>query len=125
MLSVVFLIPHSQAARKLLKAGADPNRVAGSTGSTPLHDAVVGGHHDIVKLLLDHHANQTVCDESGMTPLHVCCVNNDVTGARVLLQHKDARKALAVKDKHNRTPRMSCSRSHLRDVIKRECDDLT
>jgi ankyrin repeat protein len=103
-----------------LRAGADPNRVAASTGSTPLHDALVGGHHEIIKLLLEFRAKQTQCDDKGMTPLHVCCVNNDVMGARLLLQHKDARKALMIADRRDRTPRMACSRKHLQDVIERK-----
>lgn len=107
--------------RKLLKAGANPNRVAACSATTPLHDAVAGGHHDVMKLLLEFRANQTQCDEHGMTPLHLCCVNNDVTGARILLQHKDAKRALAIHDRQGRTPRMACSRKHLQEVVGRKC----
>lgn len=113
-----------QAARKLLKAGADPNRVAGATGTTPLHDAVVGGHHAVMQLLLQYHAKQTCVDDKGRTPLHLCCAHNDVAGARVLLQHKDARKALMVTDKQGRTPRKSCIRNHLQSVIERKKQKL-
>jgi ankyrin repeat protein len=102
----------------LLKAGANPNRVAACTGSTPLHDAVVGGHHDAMKLLLQFGANQTLCDEHGMSPLHLCCTNNDVVGARMLLQHKDAKSALGLLDRKGRTPRMACSKKYLKDVIE-------
>ena len=35
-------------------------------GNTPLDRAVVGGHIDIVKILLSHGANPNVQDEDGM-----------------------------------------------------------
>ena len=107
-----------------MKAGADPNRVAVATACTPLHDAVVGGHHDVLRLLLEYRAKQTLCDARGMTPLHVCCVNNDVEGARLLLQHKEARKALQITDRKGRTPRMACSKKHLQDVIERKLTEF-
>jgi len=120
-LSLACLHGNIVAARKLLKAGANPNRVALSTGTTPLHDAVAGGHHDVLKLLLQFNADQTVRDEAGKTPLHVCCVNNDVAGARQLLLHKKAKMALGIVDRKGRSPRMSCTKKYLRDVIEGEC----
>jgi ankyrin repeat protein len=109
-----------KAARKLLHAGADPDRVAGCTGSSALHDAVVGGHPEVITLLLEHHAKQTVRDDRGMTPLHVCCLNNDVVAARILLAHKGARKVLLLLDKKGRTPRMVCSKGYMQQIIERE-----
>ena len=108
-----------QAAKKLLKMGADPNRVAPSTLATPLHDAVMGGHHDVMALLYEYGAKQTYCDSHGMTPLHLCCVNNDVAGARFLLQQKDAKAVLSKCDRKGRTPLASCSRRHIKEIISR------
>ncbi|XP_029053540.1 ankyrin repeat family A protein 2-like isoform X2 [Osmia bicornis bicornis] len=64
------------SAEKLLKAGANKN-YRGLNGETPLHLAAAYGHHDLVKLLLNHGADSN----EGNTPLiygaygnhpHVC-----------------------------------------------------
>lgn len=50
------------SARQLLTAGADKN-YRGLNGETPLHLAAAYGHHDLVKLLLNHGARADPSDE--------------------------------------------------------------
>lgn len=49
----------------LLAAGEDPNRYnleGNHSHSTPLHQAVVGGHKSVVRLLIDRGARQDIRD---------------------------------------------------------------
>jgi len=57
------------AVRLLLDRGADPNRVPGPGGLTPLVLAAGDTDPTILKLLLAHGADPTVEDENGATPL--------------------------------------------------------
>ena len=64
-----------EAARFALAAGADPNQLAvsqikinGLDGYTCLHMAAELGHAEIVKLLLEHHANRRAKTTNGKTP---------------------------------------------------------
>ena len=41
--------------------------ICDNEGRTPLHLAVLGNHSQIVKILLQSHADPTVCDESNKT----------------------------------------------------------
>lgn len=50
------------SARQLLKRGANVNR-HGPKLQTSLHLAAAYGHHDVVKLLLNHGADPNACDE--------------------------------------------------------------
>lgn len=50
------------SARQLLKRGANVNH-HGPKLQTSLHLAAAYGHHDVVKLLLNHGADPNACDE--------------------------------------------------------------
>ena len=55
---------------------------------TPLHLAAMGGHQDVVELLISkHHAVVNVKDEDQQTPLHWAAVCGRTTVMRTLLQH--------------------------------------
>ncbi len=56
---------HLRLAEQLIARGADVNK----TGWTPLHYAATGGHADLLKLLLDHHAYIDAESPNGTTPL--------------------------------------------------------
>lgn len=51
-------------AQQLIARGADVNK----TGWTPLHYAATGGHVDIIRLLLEHHAYIDAESPNGTTP---------------------------------------------------------
>jgi ankyrin repeat protein len=105
--------------KKFLDYGADPNRICGSTYSTPLHDAVLGGHCEIIKLLLSHGALQVLVDENSWTPLHLACWKNDVLSIRCLIaDRKHACEAVRIKDRHGQTPNHLCQRRIVKDVIE-------
>jgi ankyrin repeat protein len=56
---------HLQIVRMLLDAGEDPNRynpVGGHSHTTPLHQAAGGGHHEVVKLLVERGARIDIKD---------------------------------------------------------------
>ena len=62
---------HRQAARLLLKAGANPNQASrNALHVAPLHSACAAGHAALAGLLLEHGADPNAEESSGMTPLH-------------------------------------------------------
>ena len=56
--------------RLLLDAGADINSVTGGDRTSPLLMAVINGHFDLAKALLDRGANPTLASDNGVTPLY-------------------------------------------------------
>ena len=65
-----------EVLRLLLDAGADPSS-AGSAGYTPLMVAAVGGHAEVLRLLLARGAAvDAVFPETGNTAFHSACFNN-------------------------------------------------
>lgn len=60
---------HVKVCQTLLFAGADPNAQTPG-GVTPLHRAAYAGHSEVVRLLLEYHANVLLCDDDGSTALH-------------------------------------------------------
>jgi len=59
-----------EAARRLLKAGANPN-ILQQGGMTPLHEAVYNANFELVDLLLDHGANPHLSNDEGDSPLQL------------------------------------------------------
>lgn len=60
---------HVDVMRRLLDSGADPNAGSGSSGSTPLHDAVLARGTKAVPMLLAAGADPAVKNRAGETPL--------------------------------------------------------
>jgi len=56
---------HAEIVRLLLDSGEDPNRynpVGGHSHTTPLHQAAAAGHHEVVRLLVEHDARLDLKD---------------------------------------------------------------
>jgi ankyrin repeat protein len=58
-----------EAATALADAGADLN-MQDPDGTPALTVAIINGHHDVARLLLERGANPNVADAAGMTPLY-------------------------------------------------------
>ena len=70
---------------KLLLQNGASTKTTNHCGFTPLHSACMYGKSEIVKTLLQHHAN---IDTPGITPLHIACVSNRLEVVKELLKHK-------------------------------------
>jgi uncharacterized protein len=66
-----------EAARILLKAGANPNAAIPDWGGTPLIIAATMGRTGVVELLLDNGADPNLRDKNTWTPLHAAVRDSD------------------------------------------------
>ena len=58
------------AVQALVTAGADVNQVSGTNAMSPLIQAIITGHYDIAKYLLDHGADPNLAtNKEGLAPL--------------------------------------------------------
>ncbi|MBI4471774.1 MAG: ankyrin repeat domain-containing protein, partial [Acidobacteria bacterium] len=57
------------AVRELVAGGADVNVVAATDKMSPITTAIINGHFDIGKFLLDNGANPNLANTGGLTPL--------------------------------------------------------
>jgi len=96
-----------QAARALIKQGADVNAKSGD-GSTPLLWAADGGAHEIARALIAAKAKVDVATDLGVTPLLQAARIGDATMVDILLR-AGANPSLAHPD--GETPLMAASRS--------------
>jgi uncharacterized protein len=63
---------HTDAARRLLDAGADLSAISrNALRNTPLHAAVAGGHVDVSLLLIERGGDPNARDAGGHSPLHI------------------------------------------------------
>ena len=77
---------HLDSAEYLVKAGASINALShNDLKVAPIHSAAAGGHHKIVKMLFEHHADPNIREQGGYTPLHAAAQNGDEEMIRVLL----------------------------------------
>jgi len=56
-------------------------------GSTPLHQASVGGNVNLARLLIEHGADATAQNKHGMTPLHQASQHGNEDLAQFLAEH--------------------------------------
>lgn len=68
-------------ARKLIERDADVNK----PGWAPLHYAATGGHLDMIRLLLEHHAYIDAESPNGSTPLMMAAMYGSSDAVRLLL----------------------------------------
>jgi hypothetical protein len=80
---------NTEAARKLLEAGADPNVIATASFArvTPLGTCAFAGANDVAKLLLEHGADPNVAEDDRFTPLDAAVENGNAELAEVLRAH--------------------------------------
>lgn len=62
---------HLNALQALVHNGVDVNDQSMGDGSSPLHEAVLRSHPEIVKFLLEHQANPVARNRRGETPVHL------------------------------------------------------
>jgi ankyrin repeat protein len=86
--------------KALLKRGADVN-VVDEQGLTPLHLALVRGHADAARLMLQVDVNPAVTDQWGRTVLHLACELGKEDIVDLLLRKK---ANVAASDKAGLTP---------------------
>ncbi len=61
---------HAAAVRELLAGGADVNLVSGGEKTSPITEAIINGHLDLARFLLDHGADPRLANIDGLTPLY-------------------------------------------------------
>ena len=76
--------------RKFLDEGVHPNHSLYSrehNGFTPLHQACIHNHPDIVLILIERGADVNAVNSAGHTPLHYACEWGSLESIHVLLDH--------------------------------------
>lgn len=76
----------------------------------PLHFAIMFGHINIVKFLIENGADVNITSCWGWTPLHVATANTKIEAAKILIQHG---ANLYKKSDEGRTP-LDCLSQELR-----------
>jgi ankyrin repeat protein len=67
--------------KKLIARDADVNK----PGWTPLHYAATGGHLDVIRLLVEHHAYVDASSPNGSTPLMMAAMYGTIDAVKLLL----------------------------------------
>lgn len=110
---------NEEAVQTLVSTGANINhRCKGDKYLTPLHEAVIGGHVNIVRYLLSQGASQVVTDEVGRCPLHYSCQLGHVTISRLLMESPGGRRALLLEDRFSSKPIEMCATNFLKSQVE-------
>ena len=84
---------HPNAAKALLKAGADVTvRGKNPMSNMPLHAAVAGRNFEVIKALVEHGAPVNAQQHGGWTPLHAAAQNGDSQLVNYLIENGAAVK---------------------------------
>lgn len=77
-----------ETLKSLLSSGVNVNTWDDENDMTLLMIAAKEGYDDIVRLLLEHHADVNACDTYETTAFDFACQNGHVTIAQLLLSHR-------------------------------------
>uniref|UniRef100_A0A914CNQ8 SH3 domain-containing protein n=1 Tax=Acrobeloides nanus TaxID=290746 RepID=A0A914CNQ8_9BILA len=75
-------------------------------GITALHNAICACHYEIVKFLIDNHANVNAQDSDGWTPLHCAASCNNLIMVKMLVENGACIYAITLSDAE--TPAKKC-----------------
>ena len=78
---------HTEVARMLLQAGANPNQLSGGNGKTPLLKAAVRGHTEVVRVLLDGGAVDIEKTTDRASALFAASYAGNLDAMRLLIDH--------------------------------------
>jgi ankyrin repeat protein len=78
---------NQEIAELLLAAGAHPDAVTRIGRHTPLHVAARGGHHLVVRRLVDAKADVSATTTTGAAPLHFAAASGSAEAIALLLDH--------------------------------------
>lgn len=133
----------------MVTAGANINaRSKESKNHTALHEAVIGGHPEVAKYLLQMGANQVMFishsfsppihsvhlhfrlspahlhqllrDETGYSPLHHACQLENISLARVLIEAESGKRALLLHNNSDQKPIELCTSHFMKIRIEGE-----
>ena len=85
-----------------------------TSGATALDNAVLRGHQDIVELLLEHHADVSIENRIGWTPLFYASSAGQSEIAEILIQHG---AEVSLRDNRGDTPLLAASLQSATNVI--------
>jgi ankyrin repeat protein len=77
----------TEKVRQLIAQDPDLEETSGARESTPLYEAALEGHFEVVKLLLKAGADAACTTNNGWTALHVAAYQGREKAALLLLQH--------------------------------------
>lgn len=90
-----------------------------SDGRTALHLAVLHGHPDAVRSLLDAGMAPSTPDNNGQTPLHIAAQGSSPEIVNLLLQKDKAGASCSARDNHGRTAVFYAYSNPCLDVLAR------
>ncbi|HML19622.1 MAG TPA: ankyrin repeat domain-containing protein [Candidatus Dependentiae bacterium] len=91
---------YEDIASKILEINPHVVDIQNKQGVTALHNASLGCHENIIRLLINHGANKDIRDRSGATPLHVAARYGKIASVNILIEAG----ALITRDVYGCTP---------------------
>eukprot|EP01036_Dinobryon_divergens_P023080 gene23080-31397_t len=118
-LSTAALHGNLEAVINLIEHGASVNtRNKLSKFNTALHEAVIGGHSEIVTYLLKNGASQVLKDENGLIPLQLACSLGNVSIVKLLIGADKAKKALLMVNNKDQKALDLCKSDYLKAKVE-------
>ncbi|XP_041113226.1 ankyrin repeat and sterile alpha motif domain-containing protein 1B-like isoform X1 [Polyodon spathula] len=96
-----------------------------SSGYTPLHQASLNGHKDVVLKLLQYEASTNVADNKGCFPLHLAAWKGDVDIVKILIHHGPSYCRVNEKNNENETALHCAAQYGHSEVVAVLLEELT